>query len=113
MDTPDLLPSAATIYARKIAKLTDALNQPDARSEAAEAPGLLMERNVLTPGPERGEVFATLHGALGPILGWGSGKRIGRLTKTNTPGARLAGVFVSLVAGAHNHRYRHPLKLAI
>ena len=31
VDTPDLLPSAATIYASKIANLTEALNQPEDR----------------------------------------------------------------------------------
>ena len=36
-DKPDLLPNAAAIYAQKIARLTEALNQPDERPEAAEA----------------------------------------------------------------------------
>ncbi|MGX1739913.1 hypothetical protein ACWIEX_00010 [Bosea sp. NPDC055353] len=33
-DTPGLLPRAAGVYAQKIAKLTEALNQPEERPEA-------------------------------------------------------------------------------
>ena len=99
-DKPDLLPNAATIYARKIAKLTEALNRAEERPEAAEALRLLIEKIVLTPGPTRGEIFATLHGELSTILDWTERQALGRLTKTNTPGAALTGVSVSVVAGA-------------
>ena len=100
VDTPDLLPSAATIYPQKIAKLTEALNQPGERPEAAEALRMLIEKIVLTPGPQRGEIFATLHGEFGTILDWAQRQALGRLAKTNTPGAGLTGVSVSVVAGA-------------
>ncbi|WP_336814451.1 recombinase family protein [Bosea sp. MMO-172] len=100
VDAPDLLPSAATIYASKIAKLTEALNQPEERPEAAEALRMLIEKIVLTPGPTRGEIFATLHGELGTILEWTERQAVGKATKTNTPGAVLTGVSVSVVAGA-------------
>jgi transposase-like protein len=69
-DAPDILPNAATIYAKKVASLAEALNQPDERPEAAEALRMLIEKIVLTPGPERAEVFATLRGELGTILDW-------------------------------------------
>jgi len=69
-DKPDLLPNAATIYARKVARLTEALNQSGARPEAAEALRMLIEKIVLPPGPARGEIFATLHGELGAIPAW-------------------------------------------
>lgn len=38
-DMPDLLPSASAIYARKVGRLTDALNRPEERLEAAEVEG--------------------------------------------------------------------------
>ena len=100
VDRPDLLPSAASIYAQKIAALAEALNQPDERAEAAEALRLLIEKIVLTPGPARGEIDATLHGELATILEWTQRQALGRTTKTNTPGAGLAGVSESVVAGA-------------
>ena len=40
-DKPDLLPTAAAIYAKKVAKLTQALNHPAERQEAAQIFGLL------------------------------------------------------------------------
>ncbi|MEO5325239.1 hypothetical protein PV773_18175 [Mesorhizobium sp. CC13] len=36
-DMPDLLPSVAVLYARKVAQLTEALNHPDDRPEATAA----------------------------------------------------------------------------
>ncbi|WP_230720317.1 hypothetical protein [Martelella mediterranea] len=57
---PDLLPTASTIYAKKVAKLTQALNRPAEHQEAAEALRMLIEKIVLTPGPKRGEIDATL-----------------------------------------------------
>ena len=67
-EKPDLLPTASAIYARKVAKLTQALNRPAERQEAAEALRMLIEKIVLTPGPKRGEMDATLYGELGQIL---------------------------------------------
>lgn len=77
-DKPDLLPNAACIYASKVAALAEALNRPDARLEAAEALRLLIEKIVLTPGPARGEIFATLHGELGTILAWTEQQAFGK-----------------------------------
>ena len=99
-DTPDILPTASAIYAKKVAALTSALARPDERPQAAAALRMLIEKIVLTPGPERGEIFATLHGELRTILDWTERQAIGKATKTNTPGAGLAGVSLSLVAGA-------------
>ncbi|GBR67421.1 hypothetical protein [Gluconobacter kanchanaburiensis] len=67
-DVPDLLPSASAIYARKVGRLTDALNRLEERLEAAEALRALIEKVVLTPGPNRGEINAMLYGELGTIL---------------------------------------------
>ena len=69
-DVPDLLPSASAIYAKKVAGLTAALARPDERPPAAAALRMLIEKIVPTPGPERGEIFATLHGELRKILEW-------------------------------------------
>lgn len=99
-DAPDRLPNASAIYAKKISRLTEALNRPEDRGEAAEALGMLIEKIVLRPGPNRGEIDATLYGELGAILNWTERQAVGGLTKTNTPGAGLTGVSVSVVAGA-------------
>ncbi len=99
-DKPDLLPSAAGVYARKVAKLTEALNQSEERPEAAEALRGLIERIVLAPGPNRGEIDAMLYGELGQILNWIEKQAVGNTAKNNTPGAARAGVSVSVVAGA-------------
>ncbi len=99
-DKPDLLPTASTIYAKKVAKLTQALNRPAERLEAAEALRMLIEKIVLTPGQKRGEIDATLYGELGQILAWTERQTLGKASKTNTPGGASSGVLVSVVAGA-------------
>jgi site-specific DNA recombinase len=99
-DVPDLLPTASTIYAKKVAALTKALNRPQERQEAAEALRSLIDRIELTPGPERGEVYAKLHGELSTILNWVERQVIGKASERNTPEATLTGVLVSVVAGA-------------
>jgi DNA invertase Pin-like site-specific DNA recombinase len=98
-DTPDILPSASAIYAKKIAAFTKALNRKEERQEAAENLRGLIEKISLTPGPERGEIYATLHGELSTILNWTERQAIGRTAKTNTPGGVSSGVSVSVVAG--------------
>ena len=105
--TPDLLPSASAIYAKKIGKLTEAINQPDNRAEAAEALRGLIERVTLIPGAKRGEMDVMLTGELGTILNWVERQVIESATKKNTPGAGLSGVSLSVVAGAGNHQERH------
>ena len=97
---PDLLPTASTIYAKKVAKLTQALNRPAVRQEAAEALRMLIEKIALTPGQKRGEIDATLYGELGQILAWTERQALGKASKTNTPGGTSSGVLVSVVAGA-------------
>jgi hypothetical protein len=75
-----------------IGRLTDALNRPEERLEAAEV--------IRTPDPNRGEIDAMLYGELGTILNWIERQAIGKAEKRNTPGALLTGVSVSVVAGA-------------
>ena len=57
------------IYRKKIERLTEALNTPEDRNEAAEAIWALVEKITLRLGPNRGEIDATLRGELGTILG--------------------------------------------
>ncbi len=102
-DTPDILPSASAIYAKKVGRLTEALNRPEDRPEAAETLRTLIKKIVLTPGPNRGEIDALLYGELGTILNWIERQLAGKTAKKNTPGAGLTGVSVSVVAGACNH----------
>ncbi|GAA0611077.1 hypothetical protein GCM10008943_28320 [Paenochrobactrum glaciei] len=99
-DTPDILPSVSAIYAKKVTALTKALNRKEERPEAAETLRGLIEKISLTPGPERGEIYATLHGELGTILNWTERQAIGKATKRNTSGGDLTGVSLSVVAGA-------------
>ncbi|WP_323009813.1 recombinase family protein, partial [Paracoccus sp. (in: a-proteobacteria)] len=91
-DTPDILPSASAIYAKKVAALTKALNRKEERQEAAEILRGLIEKIVLTPGPERGEIYATLHGELGTILEWTERQAIGNAVKTTKPAAGATGL---------------------
>ena len=99
-DIPDVLPSTSAIYAKKVGRLTEALNRSEERTEAAEALRALIEKIVLTPGLERGEILATLQGELRTILEWTERQAVGKAAKNKTPGAGLAGVSVSVVAGA-------------
>ncbi|WP_323033339.1 hypothetical protein [Paracoccus sp. (in: a-proteobacteria)] len=105
-DTPDILPSASAIYAKKVYALTKALNRKEERQEAAETLRGLIEKISLTPGPERGEIYATLHGELGTILNWTERQVTGKAVKTTKPAAAATGLSLSVVAGARNHLYR-------
>ncbi len=107
-DTSDILPSASAIHAKKVSALTKALNRKEERQEAAETLRGLIERISLTPGPERGEIYATLHGELGTILEWTERQVIGKTEKTKNPAANARGVSVSVVAGARLELLRHP-----
>ena len=105
VDVPDILPSTSKIYAKKVTRLTEALNRSEDRTEATEAVRTLIERIVLRPGPNRGEIDATLHGELSTILGWIARQGHGKTAKTKTPAALAAGVSVSVVAGTRNTRF--------
>ena len=78
-------------------RLTQALNHPAERDEAATALRGLIEKVVLTPGTQRGEMHATLHGEFGVILDWLNEKP--KTVNDNTPGAYATGVSLSLGAG--------------
>ena len=97
---PDLLPSMAELYRRKVERLAETLNETEDRADAAEAIRALVEKITLTPGAKRGAIEATLHGDLATILDWTEHQAVVGLTKTNTPGAGRSGVSASVVAGA-------------
>ena len=60
----------------------------------------LIEKVSLTPGPERGEIYATLRGELGTILVRKKKQAIGEAAQTTTPPRRAACVVLwFLVAG--------------
>ncbi len=59
---------------------------------------------VLTPGLERGEIYAKLHGELRTILEWTERQAVGKSAKTTKPAVGAAGLSVSMVAGACNYR---------
>ena len=92
---PDIHPHSAGIYRRKVARLAEALQQPEERDAAASAIRGLVERIVLTPGAGRGDLQVTLRGDLGTILEW-AGNGVEK-EKTDTPSS---GMSVSVVAGA-------------
>jgi len=67
-DLPDLHPAIAETYRTKIERLTQALAEPETSPDAAEAIRSLVGRVILTPGVNRGQVEAFLHGELAAIL---------------------------------------------
>jgi site-specific DNA recombinase len=46
------------------------LNRPEERTEATEGLRALIDKIMLKPGPNRGEIDAMLYGELGTILNW-------------------------------------------
>jgi DNA invertase Pin-like site-specific DNA recombinase len=93
---PDVNPNISEIFRAKVARLAETLNDPVDRAQAAQAIRSLIERVVLSPDPDSGEIKATLEGELGTILEW-----VAQQT-TNTGRTRMRGVSVSVVAGARN-----------
>ena len=67
-DVPDVHPGIAEIYKRKVAALTETLEDPNTRLDASSDIRSLVGKIVLHPGTKRGEVHATLHGSLIGIL---------------------------------------------
>lgn len=67
-DIPDVHPGIAEIYKRKVARLTETLEDPDTCLDASSDIRSLVGKIVLQPGEGRGEVRAMLHGALIGIL---------------------------------------------
>jgi hypothetical protein len=70
---PDVHPGVAEIYKRQMRRFTQALEDPETRLDASDAIRSLIQRIVLYPGEKRGEIYATLHGALMGILDFAQG----------------------------------------
>jgi putative endonuclease len=70
IDMPDLHPNMAELYRRKVERLSEALSQPEERNEAAQALRALIKEIILTPGPNRGQVFAELRSEFETVLQW-------------------------------------------
>jgi hypothetical protein len=70
LDVPDVHPNVAELYRRKVERLTEALNDPDNRTQAARALRGLIDKIVLMPGAKRGEISAQLFGDLETVLAW-------------------------------------------
>ena len=97
-------PNMPEIYRQKVAKLEEALNEPECRAEAATALRGLIDRIVINPAKSRDSFTDELHGELGAILALGD-------KKTSPPGKGSTGVQVSLVAGRGFDLYRTRRKL--
>jgi hypothetical protein len=91
-DVQAILPSTSQAYSKKVERLTEALNRAEDRAEIAEANRGLIEKIVLRPGPDRGEIETMLYGELGTILNWIERQAIGKVTKKNAPAAFTTGV---------------------
>ncbi len=60
----------AAVYRRKVERLSEALDRPQERIEAANAIRGAIERIEIVPGEKWGETHATLHGDLATIVDW-------------------------------------------
>lgn len=74
-DVPDIHPNVAELYRRKVERLTEALADPDNRTEAATALRALIEKIVVTPTERRGEHDVRLFGDLEKILAWAEDRK--------------------------------------
>ncbi len=93
VDVPDIHPNIAEIYKAKVVHLTEALTDPELRSEAADAIRSLVGEVVLTPGAKRGAMQAVLRGELMGILDFVAERR----------GHPRPEVITRGVAGPRNH----------
>jgi hypothetical protein len=69
-DIPDIHPGIVETYRKRVERLTEALNHPDAALEAAAALREVIDRIVITPGKTRRDLRVTLQGDLETILNW-------------------------------------------
>jgi len=98
-----LHPKLAGIYAEKVAKLEEALNDSSIKTEASEILHSLIDKIELAPRPEGNGLDARLYGDLAQILMFcDEGEHKRKLPGTGVPGSQL-----SVVAGARYQRYLH------
>jgi hypothetical protein len=65
---PDIHPNVAELYRRRVAYLIEALKDPALRDEVAQDIRSIVGKIIISPGPDRGQVYAELCGQLMGIL---------------------------------------------
>ncbi|MBZ9657431.1 recombinase family protein [Mesorhizobium sp. ESP-6-4] len=100
---PDLHPSIATLYARRVEQLTQTLADHEGGRPAAEALRSLIGEIVLTPGDKRGQVHAEVRGELFGIL------EFAKPDQSQKPD----GVMTKGVAGPRNQFYRKSITVPV
>lgn len=105
-------PNLAGLYRRKVEALREALADEEARTEALGILRSLIEVVLIHPiaGGYEIELIGKIANMVDVAGGAGNNKKAAPGMAALTADDRRS---VKLVAGAHNHRYRHPLKLAI
>jgi len=98
-----LHPRLAEVYADKVARLEEALNDPAIKTEAAEILRGLIDRIELNPRQDGSGLDARLYGDLVRILEFCEAAQ----DKKELPGSGEPGSQLSVVAGARNQRYLH------
>ena len=93
-----LHPEMARIYRAKVTELGRALQEPDSRSEATEAPRCLVDAIVLTPDRGGETLQIELKGNLAAMLGAAQNAK-------RSPETDDLSLQVEMVAGACNRRY--------
>ncbi len=101
-----LHPRLAEVYADKVARLEEALNDPAIKTEAAETLRGLIDRIELSPHEDGSGLDARLYGDLARILAFCEAAE----DKKELPGSGEPGSQLSVVAGARNHLYRTHLR---
>ena len=101
-----LHPGLSQIYADKVTRLEEALDDPETKAEAMEIIRSMIDRIVLTPVEDG--LRAELHGDLAEIVTACESVE----GKKELPGNRIPGSQFSVVAGARNHR-ELTLKVAV
>ncbi len=101
-----LHPRLAEVYANKVTRLGDALNDPAIKTEAAEILRGLIDRIELSPHEDGSGLDARLYGDLARILAFCEAAE----DKKELPGSGEPGSQLSVVAGARNHLYRTHLQ---
>jgi len=98
--SPLLHPEIARIYRSKVTELARALQEPESRSEAAEALRGLVDAIVLTPDQGGETLQIDLRGNLAAMLG--------ATVQTKRSESDDLSLQVSLVAGARSRHWRLP-----
>ncbi len=99
-----MMPDLSELYARKVATITESLNDPAIKGEATEVIRRLVQKIVLIPDASANDgVHLEVHGALAEILSLAAGKDL----KKQLPGLGGPGSQLSVVAGRGYRRYLH------